>query len=206
MYAVLSGGSGRDSMRLAVFCLLASAVLPSLSQAQVPVFVLTPEECTIKLHVKSSVDIEGHFDIWDATLIFTSPKISTGDLDIKIQATSVHFGSGFMNDRLESKDFLDLEHDPLITFKSTKIVRTSPTTYQAQGNLTIRGVTKTDTLMLTVESLGKGVSEITGTVAFNRKDYGMDGIIPLVIIADRAEVTIAFQANLVSGTPVIFNQ
>jgi polyisoprenoid-binding protein YceI len=75
-------------MRLAILCLLACAVLTPLSQAQAAVFVITPEQSTIKFYVKSSVDIEGHFDKWDATLTFTSPKISTGVLDIKIQEDS----------------------------------------------------------------------------------------------------------------------
>jgi hypothetical protein len=48
-------------MRLAILWLFASAVLPLLSRAQAPVFVITPEESTIKFYVKSSVDIEGHF-------------------------------------------------------------------------------------------------------------------------------------------------
>jgi hypothetical protein len=42
-------------MRFAVFCLLASALLPSLAQAQGPVFAVTPEESTIKFYVKASV-------------------------------------------------------------------------------------------------------------------------------------------------------
>jgi polyisoprenoid-binding protein YceI len=176
------------------------------SRAQVPVFVITPEQSTIKFYVKSSVDIEGHFDKWDATLTFTSPNVSTGVLDIKIQAASVNTGSGFKDDKLKSKDFFDVKQDPLITFKSTKIVRTSPTTYQVQGNFTIRGVTKTDTLMLTADSEGKGIGDIKGTMAFDRKDYGVDGSIPFIRIADRVEVTIAFQAKRVSGPPVIFEQ
>ena len=89
------------------------------------------------------------------------------------------------DDKLKSKDFFDVKQDPLITFKSTKIVRTSATTYQVQGNFTIRGVTKTDTLMLTADSEGKGIGEIKGTMAFDRKDYGMDGSIPFIRIADR---------------------
>jgi len=178
----------------------------SASRAQTPVFAITPEESTIKFYVKSSVDIEGHFDKWDATLTFTSPNISTGVLDIKIQAASVNTGSGMKDGKLKSKDFFDVKQDPLITFKSTKIVRTSPTTYQVQGNFTIRGVTKTDNLMLTADSEGKGIGEIKGTMAFDRKDYGMDGSIPFIRIADRVEVTIAFQAKRVSGPPVIFEQ
>ena len=194
-------------MRLALLCLLASyAVLPPLSRAQAPVFVITPEESTIKFFVKSSVDIEGHFDKWDATLTFTSAKLETGVLDIKIQAASVNTGSGMKDGKLKSKDFFDVQQDPLITFKSTKIVRTSPTTFQVQGDFTIRGVTKPDTLMLTADTEGKGIGEIKGTMAFDRKDYGVDGRIPFVKIADRVEVTIAFQAKRVSGPPVIFAQ
>jgi polyisoprenoid-binding protein YceI len=191
-------------MRLVVLCLLASALLPTPSRAQVPVFVITPEQSTIKFYVKSSVDIEGHFDKWDATLTFTSPNISTGVLDIKIQADTVNTGSGMKDSKLKSKDFFDVKQDPFITFKSTKIVRTSPGNYQVQGNFTIRGVTKADTLTLTTDSEGKGVGEIKGTMAFDRKDYGVDGSIPFIKIADRVEVTIAFQAKRDSGPPVIF--
>jgi hypothetical protein len=60
-------------MRLAVVCLVASVVLPSLSWAQAPAFVITPEDSSIKFFVKSSVNLEGDFEKWDATLTFTSP-------------------------------------------------------------------------------------------------------------------------------------
>ena len=75
-----------------------------------------------------------------------------------------------------------------------------------QGNFTIRGVTKTDTLMLTTDSEGKGIGEIKGTMAFDRKDYGMDGSVPFIRIADRVEVTVSFQAKRISGPPVSFEQ
>jgi polyisoprenoid-binding protein YceI len=192
--------------------ILISLILPvlglaeSASRAQAPVFVIAPEESTIKFFVKSSVDIEGHFDKWDATLTFTPPDISTSVLDIKIQAASANTGSGFKDGKLKGKDFFDVKQDPLITFKSTKIVRTRPAVYQVQGNFTIRGVTKTDTLTLAADTEGKGVGEIKGSMAFDSKDYGVDGSIPFIRIADRVEVTIAFQAKRVSGPPVIFNQ
>jgi polyisoprenoid-binding protein YceI len=195
------------SMRLAaVICLVTSAVFPSLSRAQAPVFVVTPEQSTIKFYVKSSVEIEGNFEEWDATLTFTSTDVSTGVLDIKIQAASVNTGSGMKDGKLRSKDFFDVKHDPTITFKSTKFVQTGPNTYQVQGNFTIRGVTKPDTLMLTVERDGTASGDIKGTMAFDRKDYGMDGSIPFIKIADRVEVTVALEAKRISGPPVIFKQ
>jgi polyisoprenoid-binding protein YceI len=132
--------------------------------------------------------------------------VSTGVLDVKIQAASVNTGSGFKDDKLKSKDFFDVTKDPLITFKSAKIVQTGPNTFEVQGNFTIRGVTKPDTLVLTIEREGKASGEIKGTMAFDRRDYGMDSGIPFIKIADRVEVTVALQARRVSGPPVIFKQ
>jgi polyisoprenoid-binding protein YceI len=115
---------------LALMPLLTVALLPESALAQVPVFAVTPGTSTIKFNVKASVPIAGNFDKWDATLTFTSTDVTTGVLDIKIQAATVDTGSGMKNDKLKSKDFFNVEQDPLITFKSTKIVQTGPTTFR----------------------------------------------------------------------------
>jgi polyisoprenoid-binding protein YceI len=78
-----------SGMRLTVLCLVASAVFPSLSRAQAPVFEIGPAHSSIKFDVKASVNIAGKFDKWDATLTFTSPDETTGVLEINIQAASV---------------------------------------------------------------------------------------------------------------------
>jgi polyisoprenoid-binding protein YceI len=75
-----------SSMRFAVLCLVTSAALPSLAQDQTPVFVIATDESEIKFFVKASVAVSGKFDKWDAGITFTSPDVSTGVLDIKIQA------------------------------------------------------------------------------------------------------------------------
>ena len=193
-------------MRLAVLCLLASAVFPPVSRAQAPVFVITPEESSIKFYVKASVAIDGTFDKWDATLTFTSPDVTTGVLDIKIQADSVNTGSGMKDGKLKSKDFFDVKQNPLITFQSTKIVQTGPDTFEVHGDFTIRGVSKPETLTLTVSGKGTGSGEIKGTMAFDRKDYGMNSGIPFIKIADRVEVTVDLKAKRVSGPPLVFKQ
>jgi len=54
----------------------------------------------------------------------------------------VNTGSGMKDGKLKSKDFFDAEHDPLITFHSTKITQIGPTTVEIDGDFTIRGVTK----------------------------------------------------------------
>jgi polyisoprenoid-binding protein YceI len=107
------------------------------------------EDSLIKFHVKASVAIDGTFDKWDATATMTSRDVETGVLDIKIQAASVNTGSGMKDGKLKGKNFFDAEHDPLITFHSTKIVQTGPDTLDYVGDFTIRGVTKPEKLTFT---------------------------------------------------------
>jgi len=195
------------SMKMRYLALLpllaASALLSPLAQAQAPVFVLSPPpQSTIKFNVKASVAIAGTFDKWDATLTFASPDVTTGVLDIKIQAASVNTGSGMKDGKLKGKDFFNAEHDPLITYKSTKIVQTGPNTFDVPGTFTIRGVSKPETLTLTVSGVGTGSGTIKGTMAFDRKDYGMNSGIPFIRIADRVEVDIDLPGKRIIGPPL----
>ncbi|HEY6384610.1 MAG TPA: YceI family protein [Candidatus Acidoferrum sp.] len=194
-------------MRLAALCLAASALLPSVSRAQAPVFAISPPpDSSVKFSVKASVALEGTFDKWDSTLTFTSTDVTTGVLDIKIQADSVNTGSGMKDGKLKSKDFFDVKQDPVISFHSTKIVQTGPTTFDVQGTFTIRGVSKSETLTLTVSGEGTGSGAIKGTMAFDRKDYGMNSGIPFIKIADRVEVTVDLIGKRVSGPPLVLKQ
>jgi polyisoprenoid-binding protein YceI len=187
---------------LALLPFLAAALLAPISLAQVPVFAVTPQQSSVKFFVKASVALTGNFEKWDAALTFTSTDVTTGVLDIKIQAASVNTGSGMKDDKLKSKDFFDVQQNPLITFKSTKIVQTGPTTFDVPGTFTIRGVSKPETLTLTVSGAGTGSGSIKGTMAFDRKDYGMNSGIPFIKIADRVEVNIDLYAKRVSGPPI----
>jgi polyisoprenoid-binding protein YceI len=190
--------------------LLASFLFCSVTLAQsakgAPVYKITPVVSKVTFFVKSSISIEGTFDKWDASLTFTSTDVSTGVLDVKIQAASVDTGSGFKDGKLRSEDFFDVKKDPYITFHSTKIVQSGPHTFDVPGTFTIRGVSKPETLTFTAEREGQGTGEIKGTMAFDRKEFGMDSGIPFIRIADRVEVTIDFKATRVSGPPLLFKQ
>jgi len=192
----------KPNLLATILCLLVFAVFPSLSRAQAPVFEFTKGESTMKFDVESSVAIVGKFDKWDATLTFTSPELSTAVLDVKIQASTVDTGSGMKNGKLKGKDFFDVEHNPLITFHSTKAIQTGPDTIEFDGDFTIRGVTKQEKLTFTITGKGTGSGTLAGTMAFDRKQYGMNSGIPFIKIADRVEVTVNLKGKRVSGPPV----
>jgi polyisoprenoid-binding protein YceI len=193
-------------MRVAILFLAASVLFPASAVAQVPVFAIDHPTSTVKFNVSASVAITGTFDKWDASVTFTSPELSTAVLDIKIQAASVNTGSGMKDGKLKSKDFFDVEHNPLITFHSTKVVQVSQDTVEFDGDFTIRGVTKPEKLTFTVTGKGAGTGTITGTMAFDRKEFGMNSGIPFIKIADRVEVSVDLHGKRVSGPPVVWKQ
>jgi len=191
---------------MAVLCLVVLCTFPSANRAQVPVYEVTPIESTIKFGVDSSVPIKGTFDKWNATMKFSSTDVRSGVLEIEIQADSVNTGSGLKNEKLKSKDFFDVKDSPIITFKSTKVVQTGPVTFDLEGDFTIRGVTKTEKLTLTATGKGSTSGSIDGTMAFDRKDYGMNKGIPFIKIANRVEVNVSLKWRRISGPPLVFEQ
>jgi len=82
-----------------------STVQATQDQSGVPVFKFSPEGSVVNFNVSASVPIEGKFEKWDASLTFTSRELSTGVLEIKIDAGSVNTGSGMKDNKLRSKDF-----------------------------------------------------------------------------------------------------
>ena len=207
------GNSDRNPLKARVGDLLATAVcllvfcaLPSASRAQVPTYEVTPEESSIKFGVESSVSIRGTFEKWDASIKFSSRDVRSAVLDIEIEAGSVNTGNHMKDSKLKGKDFFSVKESPFITFKSTKIVQTGPNTFDVEGNFTIRGVTKTEKLTLMSEGKGTPTGGLDGTMAFDRKDYGMTSGIPFIKIANRVEVNVRLKWRRVSGPAPLFQQ
>jgi polyisoprenoid-binding protein YceI len=190
-------------MRTALLSTLIFSAMPAPSDAQTaPTFEVVPGQSTFKFFVKASMSVSGTFDRWDASLTFASDEAASGVLDIKIQANSVNTGSGLKDRKIKGDDFFAADKYPLITFHSTKIVKTGANTYEVDGDFTIRGVTKPEKLTLAVSGAGTGAGTIQGTMAFNRKDYGINGEIPLVRIADQVSVTLDLNVRRTSGPPL----
>jgi polyisoprenoid-binding protein YceI len=194
------------NVQLAIFYLFTSIALPVQAQAQVPVFVISRQDSTIKFYVKASIELRGTFDKWDATLTFASPDVTTGVLRVTVQAASVDTGSSIKNSTLKSADFFNVEQQPLITFVSKTITQTGPDSFQVAGDFTIRGVTRPKALTVKVSGEGTGSGVITGTMAFDRKNYGMNSGIPFITIANHVEVTVSLSGRRVSGPPLVFKQ
>jgi polyisoprenoid-binding protein YceI len=188
-------------MRLPVLCLVVvSAMLCPPSRAQVPVFQVTPIQSSIRFNMGSSRALTGNFDKWDSTLTFASPDPTSAVLQVEIQTASVHSGNNKNDDELKSKDLLNVAQEPVISFKSNKVVQTGKTTYDLIGTFSLRGVSKPATLNLVIADQGGGSGYIQGVVRFDLKNYGMTSSRK---IDERGEVDLNLKVKQVSGPELI---
>ena len=195
-------------MRLPTLCLATTALLalpcsaqnPSPDSSQVPVFHVTPVQAAIRFNVNSSKPMTGNFDQWKATLTFTSRDPTSAALDVEIQAASVHSATRANEGTLKSAALLNVAQDPVISFKSNKVVQTGKTTYDLVGTFTMRGASKPVTLNLAIADQGGGSGYVQGIVPFTYKDYGMTGSSKS---DDRGEVDINLKVEHVSGPDLL---
>jgi len=73
----------------------------------------------------------------------------TGSVDVEIDAKSVDTGSTLFNQHIQGEDFLDTAKYTKAIFKSTNVVFEGDKPVKIEGNLTIKGVTKPVTLIVT---------------------------------------------------------
>ncbi len=115
-------------------------------------------------------------------------------LDIKIEADSVDTGSGMKNGKLKSKKFFDAKRESVHHFSlHENCANRSKYLREADGILTICGVSNPGKLTLTLPADATGFEHIDGKMVFDRKDYGMNSGIPFVTLPDHVEVTIALE-------------
>jgi polyisoprenoid-binding protein YceI len=156
-------------------------------------------ESSIRFNLKSSRPLTGSFDKWKATLTFASRDPTSAAFQVEIQTAGVHSRSSKNDDELKSRDLLNVAHDPVISFKSYKVVQTGKNTYDLVGTFTMRGVSRSTTLNLVVADQGGGSGYVQGVVPFDLKDYGMTGS----KMDERGEVDLYLKAEQVSGPELI---
>lgn len=180
--------------------LFASTLLvPAASVAQIPTFQVIVPESKVDFFVKASVALAGSFEKWDANLRFATPYVDSGTLNIIVQAASVNAGSSLKEGKLKGSDFFAVKENPEITFRSKKITLTGPDSYRVDGDFTIRGVTKPESLVVNYSPDHPDEGRVRGQMAFDRREYGMTHGIPFIKIADRVEVNVDLKIRRMKG-------
>ena len=124
------------------------------------------------------------------------PKSAAVDkVSVSIPVSSISTTNARLDGELKSPMFLDGTTYPTITFVSTSVKRTGPTTAVIVGDLTLHGVTKPVTLEAKFNAAGGNPMSKKYTVGFdahghfNRSDFGVKTYVPMV--SDQVDITIS---------------
>jgi polyisoprenoid-binding protein YceI len=87
-------------------------------------------------------DYYGQFPGATGSLTLDAANPAASHLDVSVPVANVWTASDKLTGELKGADWLDVAKYPAMTFKSTSITVTGPTTADVAGDLTIHGVTK----------------------------------------------------------------
>jgi polyisoprenoid-binding protein YceI len=94
----------------------------------------------------------GRFRAVKGTVVLDDDSPANSSIEAAIDVRSVDVDDKKLFDSLMGGDFFDVERHPHITFKSAQVEKLGDTQWRAQGELTIRGVTRP--IELTIEDKG----------------------------------------------------
>jgi len=121
--------------------------------------------------------VRGRFTDFSGTVVIGStPESSSAEVEIKAASITTHTDQ--RDQHLRSPDFLDVEEHPTMAFGSTAVRVTGDTTFELDGDLTIRGITRPVSLRgeylgLSKNPFGRTVLAATATTTIEREDWDM---------------------------------
>lgn len=147
--------------------------------------------------------VRGAFNEFEATAE-VGEDIASAKVNVTIQTGSIDTRSEQRDGHIKSGDFLSVDEFPQITFVSTALAPTGPSSFDLTGDLTIKGVTKSVTVPFefdgaAVDPFGNLRAGFEGSVVVNRKDYGITWNAALeaggVLVSDK--VTLEFEISAI---------
>jgi polyisoprenoid-binding protein YceI len=122
--------------------------------------------------------VRGAFNEFEGTAVVDAGDFTRSTATLTIKAASIDTRNEHRDGHLRSNDFLAMEEHPEITFVSTGVTQTGPTSLELGGDLTIKGVTNSVTIPFEFEGVatdpyGNQRAGFEGSATINRKDYGI---------------------------------
>lgn len=141
----------------------------------------------------------GKFSMLTGTLVLDQENPKNSSVKVTIPVANIVTGIDALDKHLKSKDFFDVATYPDATFVSDKVVQTGAQTAEVEGTLTMHGVSKKETLNITLNKIGenmfkKKTAGFSATATVKRSDYGLMTYLPG--LGDEVKLYVESEANL----------
>jgi polyisoprenoid-binding protein YceI len=149
--------------------------------------------------------VRGRFRKFSGTIV-TAENPLDSFVTAEIDLSSVDTGNEQRDADIRSANFLDVEHYPTMTYRSTGI-RPEGDHYVLEGQLTLKGVTRDVPLTLEVNGFGPDPyggtrAGFTATGEINRRDFGVNFNALMetggAVVSDKITITLEIEAVLQS--------
>ena len=145
--------------------------------------------------------VRGRFTKFSGQLV-TGEDLTKSSATAEIDLSSINTGQDQRDDHIRSADFFEVETYPTMTYKSTG-VRVEDGEYILDGDLTLKGVTKSVPLRLELNGFGPDAyggtrAGFTATGEINRHDFNVNFNAPLqnggVVVSEKIALHLEIEA------------
>ena len=139
-----------------------------------------------------------HFGQVDGFITYDADKVADSKVEVTIPLAGLNSHVPDFDAHLRSDDFFDAEKYPTITFKSTAVKASGKNKLSVTGDLTIKGITKSVTLDVTINKIGmqplaqREAAGFAATTTIKRTDFGLGKYAPNV--SDEVVLSITTEA------------
>lgn len=169
---------------------------------------IDPAHTSVEFAVKHMMftTVRGRFRDVKGTIEVDEENAENSKVIVEIASTSIDTGVADRDAHLRSADFLDVEKQPELTFRSKRVegaARKEGDKFRVVGDLTIRGITKEVTLESEYEGAGKdpwgGIrSGVRAIAKIDRRDWGLQWNQALetggILVGNEVKIEIELQA------------
>jgi polyisoprenoid-binding protein YceI len=141
---------------------------------------------TFKINHLGFSHYTGRFDRVEGLMNFNSNAPEQSNLDVIVYPNSINTNNPKLEEDLRGDKWFNVIQYPRATFHSTRIDRTGPMTGKVKGDFTLLGIKRPLTLDVTFVGTGTSVfdkKQVLGFSAvgtFDRSDYGMSNLLPML--------------------------
>jgi len=145
--------------------------------------------------------VRGRFTTFSGQLV-TADDPAASSVTAEIDLTSINTGNEQRDAHIKSADFFEVETYPTMTYKSTG-VRVDDGEYVLDGDLTLKGVTRSVPLRLELNGFGADPyggyrAGFTATGELNRRDFNVNFNAPMqnggVVVSDKITLHLEIEA------------
>lgn len=163
-----------------IFTLILSIAISVFMQAQKTSWSIDENHSKIqfKTNYMAITEVSGQFSEYIVTVIQEGENFENADIEVTIQASSIDTDNDNRDEHLRSEDFIYVAQYPEIKFKSTSFINTGGDNYKLTGDLTIRGISRSEEFdvvyngMIEQEDMTRAAFKLTGSI--DRYDYDVD--------------------------------